>query len=309
MTRLPTLIASSVIRGTQLGESHGGLYLVDLQNAHSELKLDWNRTDIDVSGRGGDRGLRGIAFYRQNILVAANAEILFLTTDFRCQEVFSNPYLRHAHELSVLGNKLFVTSTGYDSILMFDLEKKRFEIGLHLVLDGGQIQLRTFDPSTTQGPAPNRQFHINSVKAQSDGVYVGGVRLRTLLKMTGQGLQAVAALPAGTHNAQPLGDGMIYNDTAADRVCYQRTATAAPQFMPVPRFARDQILNIERFHSSVARPHFARGLCSLENGLIAAGSSPSTIGLYRLSDGERLAQHNISMDVRNAIHGLNVWPF
>jgi hypothetical protein len=43
--------------------------------------------------------------------------------------------------------------------------------------------------------------------------------------------------------------------------------------------------------------------------VIAAGSSPSTISLYDLRSGNRVAQCNLSMDVRNAVHGLALWPF
>ena len=68
--RLPRVLASSVVRGAQFGESHGGLYLVDLHTGSAEPKLDWSRADIDFQGRGGDRGLRGIAFYGERILVA-----------------------------------------------------------------------------------------------------------------------------------------------------------------------------------------------------------------------------------------------
>jgi hypothetical protein len=77
----------------------------------------------------------------------------------------------------------------------------------------------------------------------------------------------------------------------------------------VPDFDPQQILNVERFASAVARPRFARGLCVLQNDLIAAGSSPSTVSIYNMRDGTRLMHQNLSMDVRNAVHGLAVWPY
>lgn len=43
--------------------------------------------------------------------------------------------------------------------------------------------------------------------------------------------------------------------------------------------------------------------------MIAAGSSPSTISLYDLKENERVAIVNLTMDIRNAIHGLEIWPF
>jgi hypothetical protein len=51
-----TLIASSVVRGSQQGESHGGIYLVDFQRQAVRQVIDWNSADIDWQGRGWDRG-------------------------------------------------------------------------------------------------------------------------------------------------------------------------------------------------------------------------------------------------------------
>jgi hypothetical protein len=43
--------------------------------------------------------------------------------------------------------------------------------------------------------------------------------------------------------------------------------------------------------------------------VVAGGSSPSTVTLYDLAADERLLSVNLSRDVRNAIHGLEVWPY
>jgi hypothetical protein len=117
-------------------------------------------------------------------------------------------------------------------------------------------------------------------------------------------LRLAAALPQGTHNAQVLDEGILYNDTAGDRVCYRRGAATLE--LPVPDFPPGNS-HLERFASAVARPRFARGLCVVGNGLVAGGSSPSTISLYDLAARTRVLDLNLSMDVRNAIHGLAVW--
>ena len=54
--KLPKLIATSVVRGSQKGQSHGGVYLIDFEGQQVEQKIDWNSGDIDFSGRGWDRG-------------------------------------------------------------------------------------------------------------------------------------------------------------------------------------------------------------------------------------------------------------
>jgi len=41
----------------------------------------------------------------------------------------------------------------------------------------------------------------------------------------------------------------------------------------------------------------------------AGGSSPSTITLYDLEANQVAASVNLTMDIRNAIHGLEVWPY
>jgi hypothetical protein len=304
---LGTVLASSVVRGTVQGESHGGLFLVDLDRGTAEMKLDWNRADIDTAGRGGDRGLRGIGFHRERVIVAANAEILVLDLDFNLVDSFSNRYLQHCHEISVFGSRLFVASTGYDSVLSLDLISGRFVAGWQLSLENRVLRLIPFDPADAHGPQPSDRFHLNSVKTTTNGVYFSGTRVNALLQVGRRALARAGRIPYGTHNAQPLENGILYNDTHADRVCYQRSGSQLE--MSVPQVERCGILNIDRFSSEVARPGFARGLACIAPGIVAAGSSPSTVSAYELATGSRLAMHNLSMDVRNAIHGLARWPF
>ena len=117
----------------------------------------------------------------------------------------------------------------------------------------------------------------------------------------------IGRLPEGTHNAQVFERGLLYNDTAADCIRYRANGTV--KSFEVPGFERAAIVNIDRFETAVARPGFARGLCPISAGLIAGGSSPSTVAVYDLAGGASIALLNISMDVRNAVHGLAVWPY
>ena len=68
---LPRLIVTSVVRGSRQGESHGGIYTVDFAQQSGTQHVDWNTSEIDWEGRGADRGLRGIAFDGEQILIAA----------------------------------------------------------------------------------------------------------------------------------------------------------------------------------------------------------------------------------------------
>ncbi|MGI9263906.1 MAG: hypothetical protein ACR2QU_03185, partial [Gammaproteobacteria bacterium] len=65
----------------------------------------------------------------------------------------------------------------------------------------------------------------------------------------------------------------------------------------------------EMADSRIARQGFGRGLCLVDDEVIAAGSSPSTVTLHDLSSMKTTLSINLTLDVRNAIHGLEVWPY
>jgi hypothetical protein len=47
----------------------------------------------------------------------------------------------------------------------------------------------------------------------------------------------------------------------------------------------------------------------LSESVVAGGSSPSTISVYDLAANVPVLSVALTMDVRNAIHGLEVWPY
>lgn len=48
---LPKFIATSVVRGSQQGESHDGVYTVDFEKQEVLQHVDWNTGEIDFEGR------------------------------------------------------------------------------------------------------------------------------------------------------------------------------------------------------------------------------------------------------------------
>ena len=74
-------------------------------------------------------------------------------------------------------------------------------------------------------------------------------------------------------------------------------------------YDEQELEHMDADESGVARASFARGLCVLTDSVVAGGSSPSTITLYDLAANEQILSVNLTKDVRNAIHGLEVWPY
>jgi hypothetical protein len=315
--RYPTVVFSSVVRSTNKGESHGGLYLADLATNRTVQVLDWSDTSIDWEGRGGDRGLRGIAFHGGDMFIAASDEIFVYDATFRLQRSFRNRYLKRCHEIAVAGDRLYITSTGFDSVLEYDLEASSFVRG-HCLRYAPRWRRRrklhlrprpryfAFDPMGDEGPTAGDTCHINNVAHENGAMYVSGTGLGHLWRIA-DGLERYSRVPYGSHNARPFRGGVLFNHTATDRIAFASRNGRIMRWFPVTTYD-ERLLVRSDLPSDRARPWFARGLAVLGD-LVIGGSSPGTVTLYGFEEGRTLRSLNVSMDVRNAIHGLEVWPF
>lgn len=318
---LPTVIVSSVIRSTHQGESHGGVYLVDLERESSEQVIDWNDQSIDWEGRGADRGLRGIDFWRHEVYLAASDEVFIHDRNMRRLGTLSNPFLKHCHEIMIDGDLLYLTSTGFDSVLVVDLPSREFVRGFHLDWSWPSARalklrragvrpvprLRTFDPNAGDGPPMRDRCHINHVFAQGGRILVSGTGMGWLLEIKSEQLRKFARIPYGTHNARPFRDGVLMNHTASDAVLFTDRHGKTRRKLPVPRYAFGS-LSFTDVPGDHARQAFGRGL-EVDGSHIICGSSPATVTVHDLDRGTKLAQIQLTNDIRNAVHGLAVWPF
>jgi hypothetical protein len=306
-TPLPTVIATSVVRGAHKHQSHGGVYLVDMENGKVDQVVEWNNCDIDGSGRGWDRGLRGIAFHNDRIYIAASDELYCFDQKFNVLASFRSPYLKHAHEIVRFNDHLLVTSTGFDSILRFDLATQVFDKGWCLRQQSGRIMVSLFDPRQT-GPEPANTLHLNGVYQDSNGIYASGRQLPSVLRLNQGVVHRYCEIPLGTHNALPFGDGgILYQDTVGDLVVFHKDEEFAS--VAIPRYPEEALVNGDLGDDRLARQGFGRGLCVYQDGIVLAGSSPATITAIDLLAAAPIKSVNITMDIRNAIHGLEVWPF
>ena len=305
---MTTLIATSVVRGSRQGESHGGVYLVDLGRERVRQAVDWNTMDIDWQGRGWDRGLRGIAFDGDEIYIAASDELFVFNRDFEVLHRYGNPYLKHCHEIFRYRRRLYLTSTGFDSILGFDLDKREFVFGLSLSAAAGDMTMLPFLPGGDKGPTARNSLHLNSVFCTVNGLFFSGLKTGGLYRYSGKQVAQVVTLPNGTHNARPFRDGVLFNDTQGDVVRFV-PKEGQERIFRVPRYEADKLTHTDLDDARIARQAFGRGLCVVSNGVVAAGSSPSTITLHDFDSMKTTLTVNLTMDVRNAIHGLEVWPY
>ena len=325
MDKLPRVIATSVVRSAHQGESHGGVYLIDLNSGQYNQVIDWNDDSINWEGRGGDRGLRGIAFHNNRVFLAASDEIFVYDTAFNRLNSYRNQYLQRCHEISCHENTLYLTSTDLNSVLEFDLTTNVFARGYTISRDkkvmlslfrriansaSAAFQITFFDPNNTNGPRvgpDSGSLHINNVSQHDDLITISGTAIESLLELKQKTLLEYAPLPRRTHNAAIYKDGIIYNDTGSNRLVIADRKNRIKQSFDVPKYEPSTLSNAH-LPDDHARQGFARGLCLYGDDVVIGGSSPSTVSAYSLATGRRISSINISKDIRNCIHGLEVWP-
>jgi hypothetical protein len=316
---LPTVIATSVVRSTHKGESHGGIYLIDLRNGDQQQVRSWDDPSISWAGRGDERGLRGIAFHGRSVLIAASDRIVVLDRALDVVDSFLNPYLKHCHEIYRAGDTLWLSSTGFDCVLGFELSTGRFSIGYHLTRSypsrvarklerAPSYSVRTFDPGASTEPVLEDRLHVNNVWPQEGSILVSGTGLRHIVEIRDCSTGRFARVPRGTHNAHPFRDGILANHTASNQIAFMNRSGRVRKSFPIAVYPKQELMHAS-LPTDHARQAFGRGLCTWKERIVIGGSSPATVSAFDFDTGELLARVNVTMDVRNAIHGLEVWPF
>lgn len=304
---MANLIATSVLRANKPGESHGGVYLINLDSNRILKPVDWNALDTGRQGGGSERGLRGIACHGDKIYIAASDELIVFDQAFNAVASFRNAYLEDCQDICVFERHLFLASAGYDAILGFNLETETFDWALRIVTDGRVFGARRFDPNGDEGPLLINKLGLGKVHCEPGGMYVSGTRTGALLRFSGERVGVRATLPQGAHDARPFRDGILFNDTKAGAVRFE--SPGARMALPLPRLPSHQETQGNAVGARSARSAFGRGLCVVSEREIAAGSSPATISIYDLDAGEAVKAVNLSPDGRQAIHGIEVWPY
>ena len=259
------LITTSVVRGSHQGESHGGVYLIDLERREVRQTLDWNKADIDWQGRGWDRGLRGIAFDGETVYIAASDELFAYTPDFKPLGSWRNPYLKHCHEIDdsrahavphVDGASTASsasTSTSASSRWAMHVTTEQFRFKAAHLRSARQRRSADAQQAAHQQRALRAGRHVHHAASRRGG----------MLLFNGKSVQMAAELPAGSHNAQPFRDGVLFNDTEANAVRYAgRGEGREDRAMPVPRYRAETLA--ERRHGSRAgsRGRALRAACA-----------------------------------------------
>ena len=319
---LPTVICSSTIRSSKQGESHGGLFVVDLNTDKVEQVFDWDDAGINWEGHGGERGLRGICIHADKIYAASAKKIIVFDKNFNILGKYAHPYLDQAHELDIdpITGILYITSTSYDSVISFDTNTCMFkdlycfrssteltEFAGNVLFGYKRIKPEFFicDLSNIKILEPKDTLHLNNVFYKDGAFYFSGVVLDGLYKLDLKFriLSKVCEIPVWTHNVKFYKDGIMANITDDHRIEYINSISKIGESYRVKKYATEEVMLAP---DVIAIQCFNRGLC-FHDDYIIGGSTPATISVYKQGEQDPIKALMLSKDIRNSIHGLEVF--
>jgi hypothetical protein len=306
------ILASSVIRASNVGEVHGGLYLVDFDNETVKVCVRWDRNFHGCAGLGlshltygGERGLRGIGFYDERIFVVAAGAVHEFDPEFNLINSYSIRSLQNVHEIFVKNDELFISCTAWASILVFNMKYKRFVRGYKINFSDQTIG--TFDPYNERYELDGKG-HINNVFLFNGFLYFSGTQYPYLFRFNGFEIERYRKISDETHNVKFLGDHLIYNDTGRNRIVVVGKDDVEPREIYHPPAYTETEMEGSPEKDAIARQGFTRGL-AVDGDLIFGGSSPANVTMYERGNPNPVKTIRISKNICNAIHGLEIWPY
>lgn len=305
---LPTILASSVIRSTHRGDSHGGIYSVNLETDEVKQLLDWNNPNINWEGRGGDRGIRGLAFWGDLLYAVAGNELFsfkFVGGKLIMEDCYDSPYLTLTHEAWRHGTKLYICAGGTDSILVFDLVAKEWEGSWYHDKDS-HPDAYSFDPLNNEDS--HKTFiggfmHLDSVYANDDymwysGAYTDGLWRKDLRNGRTKKFKLVYA---DTHNARPYKGGFVYNLSRLSKTIWEQDGIVVSEW-DTPKRPLSELTNTG-LPQDCAVQGYTRGMVTY-NEYVITGTSPAAINVFSIGQKDPVKTVNLTNDIRNSICGM-----
>ena len=299
------IIASSVIRSAVRGQSHGGLYVVDSNKQIMEQVLDWTyphiRWDLEDNG-GGDRGMRGMVFYKDHLYAAGSMYIYKFNKKFELVNKFDNEYFNGTHEMFSTGNILYSIANSFDAIWRFDLDKEEWIDGFYHTL--GQSP-KIFQPG--EKIPHGDSLHLDSISVKDGMVWYAGSTTEYLYGFNPEILEQkqIKLYHKNTHNAQFWQQGIVFNRALESETCYQVEDDLIWTWK-TPRMDRSQIINM--IPGDHARAEYTRGM-AIDGETIAVGTSPASVHFFNLGSTEPILSAVLSTDIRNSVCGLALYPW
>ncbi len=299
------------------------------------VKLDWDskrvvRTvpvfpydpdiEIDPNPRGNSRGGKGMRISGEELIVGSYHSLSFYDLDLNLRRKISNPLFVNIHEICLVRDLVWVSSTAIDAAVLVDRQGRTVRSWWPREQPLLQDSLALF-PMAIDKTADNRlrflgeelskkegHTHLNSVFCHGDRVYVLLNRFGAIVQIEPE-LRIVLIDPilCGAHSPALTRDGTrlcLCNTKVRQLVIYDLETKTCLRQIPLldfPELARLQRLYPDQpFSKSL----FLRGLEFIDEDRVLVGLSPAAIAEIDVNTNKLIDLFQFSQDVGDAVHGL-----
>ena len=298
------IICTTVVRAAEHGSSHGGLYVIDVEEESVIHHAPYDEHFVNDNERGGERGLRGICVLDDRIIVASATSLIELDKEtFEVvRKLEDREAFRSIHEICFFAGSIWVTSTAIDCIVQVDLD---FNIvGVYQILGESQSDYKALTGkhlTDVSKVKENDNFHINSISSFSDRLVVGGLITHLYDFDT---MSVVESMPiiqrakSFQHNFYEYDDFNLVNLTGWNKLGVIRNSIC--KTVDIPRSE-----SVKYYADDIAENNWNRGLARLEN-YIFLGSSPARVLMFDIETQKFEKEIGLEEDMRHCIHGLEI---
>jgi hypothetical protein len=276
------LVTTSVVRGSHQGESHGGVYLIDLEAREVRQVIDWNGAGSTGRAAAGTVACAASPSTARR-LHRCERRALSPSRRFPCVGSWRNPYLKHCHEIAVWERRCSSPRPASTHPRLRPRQKD-FSWAMHV---GTQFRSAAALRSA-QGRRTARcstSCISTTCIAHRRHVRLGTQRPAGCCCTTGARSRWRSSCRRHAQRA-PFRDGVLFNDTRPNVLRYAGRGGSGGPRDAVPRYPTIARCNPTWTQAaSRARASRADSQCS-PTRVVAGGSSPSTISVYDLARNE-----------------------
>lgn len=298
------IICTTVVRAAEHGSSHGGLYVIDVEEESVIHHAPYDEHFVNDNERGGERGLRGICVLDDRIIVASATSLIELDKEtFEVvRKLEDREIFRSIHEICFFANSIWVTCTALDCVAQIDLDFNL--VGFYQILGESKPDHKALTGKTIVDPSKatdNDDYHINSISSTSGRLTFGGL-ITDLYDF--DSMQVISPMPtiegmrSFQHNFYEYEDLSVVNLTGFNKLCLIRPGDTS--FVDIPRSKK-----VEYHADEIAEDNWNRGLARLGNRLLI-GSSPARILEFDIDSNQFVQEISLEKDMRHCIHGLEI---
>ena len=298
------IICTTVVRAAEHGSSHGGLYVVDVEEESVIHHAPYDEHFVNDNERGGERGLRGICVLDDRIIVASATSLIELDKEtFEVvRKLEDREAFRSIHEICFFAGSIWVTSTAIDCVVQVDLNFNI--IGVYQILGESQSDYKILTGkhlTDVSKVKENDNFHINSISSFSDRLVVGGLITHLYDFDTMSVIESMPIIQSAKsfqHNFYEYDDFNLVNLTGWNKLGVIRNSIC--KTVDIPRSK-----SVKYYADGIAENNWNRGLARLEN-YIFLGSSPARILMFDMKTKKFEKEIGLEEDMRHCIHGLEI---